>query len=143
MNANDRFQPTRREFIHRASLTMAGGAAALLGAETRRAEAAPPKTDSAPQRPRPLKFSSDMRDGLKPRRVAGAELAGPRVDPLADGREGLEVRGPLEQPAATTTAISQYLRIVSFSLSPMPHGVFGIARTAAHAGRHDAASYSQ
>ena len=51
---------------------MAGGAAALLGGKTRWAEPATPTVDSAVQRPRPLKFSADMREGLKPRRVTNA-----------------------------------------------------------------------
>ena len=58
--------------MQRASLTMAGGAAALLGGETHCAEPARPEAVSVIQRPRPLKFSADMREGLTPRRVANA-----------------------------------------------------------------------
>jgi hypothetical protein len=72
MNGAPRHKTTRRDFIRRASLTMAGGAVALLGAKLPVAEAAISGAASALQRPRPLKFSADMRDGLKPRRVTNA-----------------------------------------------------------------------
>ena len=47
---------TRREFIQRASLAMAGGAAALLAAETRGEEPATPQVDSAPNAPERQNF---------------------------------------------------------------------------------------
>ena len=72
MNMKPQSEPNRREFIRRATLTMAGGAAALLGVRTETAEASAPKAAPTPQRPRPLKFSGDMRDGLVPRRVTNA-----------------------------------------------------------------------
>ncbi len=51
---------------------MAGSAVALLGAKTAMTEAATPAKSSLPPHPRPLKFSADLRDGLKPRRVTNA-----------------------------------------------------------------------
>ena len=67
MNTAIPYSSTRRDFIRAAALAVAGTA---LGA---RADAADPATAKAVlQRPRPLKFSGDMRDGLKPRRVTNA-----------------------------------------------------------------------
>ena len=72
MNPLARHESTRREFIRRASLAMAGGAAVLLGAEPPMTAATTPEVAAAPPRPRPLEFSADMRDGLAPRRVTNA-----------------------------------------------------------------------
>lgn len=63
---------TRREFIHHASLAMASGAAALLGAPSQTMGAVAPEASSMPTRPCPLKFSGDMREGLTPPRVTNA-----------------------------------------------------------------------
>ncbi len=55
---------TRRDFIQAAGLAIAGAA---IGPS---AAAADPS--AGPRRPRPLKFSADMREGLNPRRVTNA-----------------------------------------------------------------------
>jgi hypothetical protein len=55
---------TRRDFPHSAALAAAGAA---FGTRTQAAEADAAKT--VRQKPQPLKFSADMRDGLSPRRV--------------------------------------------------------------------------
>ncbi len=55
---------TRRDFIQSAALAVAG---VTLGMRAESAEA-----KALLQRPRPLKFSVDMRDGLSPRRVTNA-----------------------------------------------------------------------
>jgi hypothetical protein len=60
---------TRRDFIRRAALTTAGGLVALLGPESALSAAAPPQVVP---RPRPLIFTRDLRDALKPRRVTNA-----------------------------------------------------------------------
>jgi hypothetical protein len=68
-------QPTRREFLRNTSLAMAGGTAALVGARVRCGMGAELQTGdnrSGPDCPRPLTFSADMRDGLRPRRVTNA-----------------------------------------------------------------------
>lgn len=67
-----RCDSTRRDFIRDASLTLAGGAALLLGTQASTAQEAPPEKAALPQRPRPLRFSADMRDGLHPRRITNA-----------------------------------------------------------------------
>ena len=67
MSTNSLTPFNRRKFIRAAALAAAGTA---LGMPTLAANpAAPP---SVPARPRPLRFSSDLRDGLKPRRVTNA-----------------------------------------------------------------------
>ena len=55
---------TRLDFLQSAALAVAG---ATLGMRTEAAEA-----NTLLQRPRPLRFSADMRDGLNPRRVTNA-----------------------------------------------------------------------
>ncbi|HOW63648.1 MAG TPA: cellulase-like family protein [Candidatus Paceibacterota bacterium] len=63
---------TRRHFLRHASLALAGGATALLVDYpiTARTDAA--HSASAPPRPQPLKFSRDLRDGLRLSRVTNA-----------------------------------------------------------------------
>jgi hypothetical protein len=58
---------TRRDFCRTASLALAGGAAAFCAGLTQRADAVPRAV-----RPRPFRFSKDMRDNLTPRRVTNA-----------------------------------------------------------------------
>jgi hypothetical protein len=58
---------TRRDFTQMAALAFAGAA---LGARAPGADS--PIARAEPQRPRPLKFTGDMRDGLEPRRVTNA-----------------------------------------------------------------------
>ena len=70
MSINHPSPTHRREFIRQASLALAGGAATLVGAESLLSGAE--KSRTAPVRPRPLKFTRDMRDGLKPPRVTNA-----------------------------------------------------------------------
>jgi Sugar-binding cellulase-like len=72
MNPTNPCRPTRREFIRQASLAMAGGAATWIGGNAATAEAATPGASITPRCPKPLKFSGDMRNGLKPRRVTNA-----------------------------------------------------------------------
>jgi hypothetical protein len=58
---------SRRDFIQTAALAVAGAA---FGTVTRASDSISGKC--TPSRPRPLKFSADMRDGLMPRRVTNA-----------------------------------------------------------------------
>jgi hypothetical protein len=67
MSTNSLTPFNRRKFIRAAALAAAGTA---LGTPTLAADPVAPPTVAA--RPRPLKFSSDLRDGLKPRRVTNA-----------------------------------------------------------------------
>ena len=68
MSIQNQSGTTRREFIRRTTLALAGGAAMAMGANMETARAA----SSPLSRPRPLRFSADMREGLKPRRVTNA-----------------------------------------------------------------------
>ena len=62
-----RMKTNRRDFIQSAAFAVAGAA---FGSRTLAAEPVLPV--ALPQKPRPLRFSGDMRDGLKPRRVTNA-----------------------------------------------------------------------
>jgi hypothetical protein len=62
----------RRQFLRDASRTLAGGASSLIALPAFLAEVATAKTSSSPPRPKPLKFSRDVRDSLSPRRVTNA-----------------------------------------------------------------------
>lgn len=67
MNTTNPHSTTRRDFVRVAALSVAG---VTLGARTQGADSSGAKPE--PLQPRPLKFTADMRDGLKPPRVTNA-----------------------------------------------------------------------
>ena len=62
----------RRDFILNTSLAVAGGAAAWLSVPAAASQTTQAGSGAGVVRPRPLRFSGDMREGLKPRRVTNA-----------------------------------------------------------------------